>query len=50
MRTKDFQYNIQDVNKAFLLKEREIAFGRESNSDMFFQLFQVYKSFLVAKF
>ena len=36
MRTKEFQHNIQDVNKAFLLKEREIAFGGESNSGMLF--------------
>ena len=50
MRTKDFQHNIQDVNKAFLLKEREIAFGGESNPDVLFQLFQVYESCPVAKF
>ena len=31
MRTKDFQHNIQDMNKAFLLKERDIVFEDESN-------------------
>ena len=36
IRTKHFQHNIQDVNKAFLLKEREIAFRRESKSDVLF--------------
>ena len=50
MRTKDFQHNIQDTNKSFILKEREIAFGSKSNSDMLFQLFQIYESYLVAKF
>ena len=50
MRTKDFQHNIQDVNKAFTMKEREIAFGGESNPDVLFQLFQVYESCPVAKF
>ena len=40
MRNKDFQYNIQDVNKAFILKEREIAFGGESNFDVLFSYFK----------
>ena len=39
MKTKDFQHNIQDTNKAFSLKEREIAFGGENNTDILFQLF-----------
>ena len=50
MRSKDFQHNIQDVNKAFLLKEREIAFGGENNPDVLFQLFQICESCPVAKF
>ena len=50
MRSKDYQHNIHDVNKAFALKEREIAFGGENNPDVLFQLFQVYESCPVAKF
>ena len=50
MRSKDYQHNIQDINKAFLLKEKEIAFGGESNPDVLFQLFQVYESCPVQKF
>ena len=50
MRSKDYQHNIQDVNKAFLLKEKEIAFGGESNPDALFQLFQIYESCPVQKF
>ena len=50
IRTKDFQCNIQDTNKSFILKKREIVFGSESNPDVLFKLFQIYKSCPVAKF
>ena len=46
IRTKDFQYNIQDVNKVFLLKEKE-TFSSKRNLDILFQLFQIYESCLV---
>ena len=36
MRTKDFYHNIQDMNKAFTLKVREIAFEGEDKSDILF--------------
>lgn len=44
MRSKHYQHNVQDINKAFLLKEKEIVFGGESNPDVLFQLFQIYES------
>ena len=50
MRIKDFQHNIQDVNKDFLEKERDIAFGGEYNPDVMFQLFQTHESFPVPRF
>ena len=50
MRSKDFQHNMQDTNKAFLIKEKEIAFGGEDNPDVLFQLFQIYESCPVQKF
>ena len=39
MRSKDYQHNIQDANKAFLFKEKEITFSSENNPDVLFQLF-----------
>ena len=36
MRSKDLQHNIQDANKTFLLKEKEIVFGGEENPDVVF--------------
>ena len=38
------------MHKAFLLKEKEIAFGGEDNPDALFQLFQIYESCPVQKF
>ena len=50
MCTKHFQHNAQDVNKAFTLKEREIAFGGEKNHVVLFQFFQTCESCPVTKF
>ena len=36
MRSKDFQHDIEDTNKTFLLKEKEIVFYGEENSDALF--------------
>ena len=37
--TKDFQHDIQDMNKVFLHKEKEITFSREDNPDVLFHFF-----------
>ena len=50
IKTKDFQHNILDVNRFFLLKEKEVAFCGETNPDVHFQLFQIYESCTVSKF
>ena len=50
MRSKDYQHNVQDMNKAFLLKEKEITFGVENDPDVLFQLFKIYESCPVQKF
>ena len=39
MKTKDFQHNALNTNRMFLLKEKGISFGGETNPDVIFQLF-----------
>ena len=48
--TKSFNHNIQDVNKFITSKNKEIAFGGESNHDALFQVFKIYESCPVPKF
>ena len=48
--TKIFNHNIQYVNKFVTAKNKEIAFGGETNHNVLFQLFNIYENCQVPKF
>ena len=48
--SKSFNHNIQDVNKLITAKNKEIAFGRETNHAALFQIFKICKTCPEPKF
>ena len=50
VKTKDFQHNVDNLNKKLLCKEKKIACSGEENLGVIFQLFNAHESCPTSKF